>query len=80
MKLLFARPCRQVRRSTFEHLELVGKRPLNVAEGLELHESILSPAEQALLVETIERWVGLVSHGVSHSVSRGRSGVVMPGR
>ncbi|GAB4818198.1 hypothetical protein N2152v2_005244 [Parachlorella kessleri] len=50
---------RQVRKRTFAHTELVGRRPLNVAEGLELHEAVLSPAEQALLVEEVEGWVAL---------------------
>ena len=33
---------------------------MNVAEGLELHEAVLSAAEQALLVQEVEHWVALV--------------------
>ncbi len=33
---------------------------MNVAEGLELHEAVLTPAEQAQLVQAVEHWVALV--------------------
>lgn len=33
---------------------------MNVAEGLELQEGVLSPEEQAQLVATVEHWVALV--------------------
>ena len=34
---------------------------VNVVEGIELHTGLLTPEEQAQVVESVERWVGLVS-------------------
>ena len=34
---------------------------MNVVEGIELHTGLLSPEEQQRVVDSVERWVGLVS-------------------
>jgi hypothetical protein len=45
-----------------------------VLEGLELHRGVLTPAEQARVVEAVEHWVALVrSCAVGGIVQRGTS-------
>ena len=47
----------------YELIEKVRGRDTNTVSGLELHMSVLSPAEQVQMVETIERWVASGKRG-----------------
>ncbi len=49
----------QVDTSIFEYHEFVDGKLANVVEGLELHEQVLSPDEQAMLVTKINNWAEL---------------------
>ncbi|PSC76333.1 RNA demethylase ALKBH5 [Micractinium conductrix] len=56
----------QQQRQTFEHKEPSikgGRHTVNVVEGLELHRGVLTPAEQALVVDEVERWKALGTSG-----------------
>jgi hypothetical protein len=46
----------QVVTTTFEYHEVVDRSLKNVVEGLELHEHVLSPAEQQHLENEITGW------------------------
>ncbi|KAI3434973.1 hypothetical protein D9Q98_003025 [Chlorella vulgaris] len=56
---------RQVQKQVFEQVEvqLKQRRKVNVLEGLELHRGVLTPAEQARVVEAVEHWVALGRSG-----------------
>lgn len=53
----------------FELWEKVKGRDTNTVSGLELHTDVLSPLEQAQMVQTIERWVA----GGKRGEMRGRT-------